>query len=110
MNLGSYSSMVDKDTPNDVKGRSGMTDGADYVLVFSDEFEGVSAYLAGAVCLTQTPEDEGRSFYEGDDPYWEAVDLYYSSTGDLERYRPDSVTTKNGYLDITWVESIQPCI
>lgn len=36
-------------------------------LVFSDEFN-----------------TEGRSFYPGDDPYWEAADLYYWSTNDLE--------------------------
>ena len=36
-------------------------------LVFSDEFN-----------------VEGRTFYPGDDPYWEAVDLWYGSTHDLE--------------------------
>lgn len=35
----------------------------DLVLVFSDEFN-----------------EEGRSFYPGDDPYWEAVDLHYWGT------------------------------
>ena len=35
-------------------------DGEELELVFSDEFE-----------------QEGRSFYPGDDPYWEAVDLHY---------------------------------
>jgi len=40
-------------------------------LVFSDEFE--------------TP---GRTFYPGDDPFWEAVDLHYWGTGDLEWYDP----------------------
>ena len=35
-------------------------------LVFSDEFN-----------------VDGRSFYPGDDPYWEAVDLHYWPTGDL---------------------------
>jgi len=33
------------------------------VLVFSDEFN-----------------KEGRSFYPGDDPFWEAVDLHYWGT------------------------------
>jgi hypothetical protein len=36
------------------------TDGLTYNLVFSDEFN-----------------TDGRSFYPGDDPYWEAVDLHY---------------------------------
>ena len=35
----------------------------DYVLVFSDEFN-----------------VDGRSFYPGDDPFWEAVDLHYWGT------------------------------
>jgi hypothetical protein len=35
-------------------------DGTSYDLVFSDEFN-----------------VDGRSFYPGDDPYWEAVDLHY---------------------------------
>jgi len=41
------------------------------VLVFSDEFN-----------------EDDRSFYPGDDPYWEAVDLYYWATEDLEWYDP----------------------
>ncbi|KAJ7852879.1 beta-glucan synthesis-associated protein-domain-containing protein [Mycena leptocephala] len=53
-------------------------------LVFSDEFE-----------------TDGRSFYPGDDPYWEAVDLHYWQTGDLEWYDSSAVTIKNGALEIT---------
>ncbi|KAF7306776.1 Beta-glucan synthesis-associated protein [Mycena indigotica] len=53
-------------------------------LVFSDEFE-----------------VEGRSFYPGDDPYWEAVDLHYWQTNNLEWYDPAAVTTRNGALEIT---------
>ncbi|KAJ7503563.1 glycoside hydrolase family 16 protein [Mycena galericulata] len=53
-------------------------------LVFSDEFE-----------------TDGRSFYPGDDPYWQAVDLHYWQTGDHEWYDPSAVTTKNGSLEIT---------
>ncbi|KAI0052470.1 glycoside hydrolase family 16 protein [Auriscalpium vulgare] len=53
-------------------------------LVFSDEF---------AV--------DGRTFNPGDDPYWEAVDLYYWQTGDLEWYDPKQATTKDGYLRLT---------
>lgn len=44
-------------------------DGSEMELVFSDEFE-----------------TEGRSFYPGDDPYWEAVDLHNWATNDLEWY------------------------
>ncbi|KAF9060644.1 beta-glucan synthesis-associated [Rhodocollybia butyracea] len=56
-------------------------------LVFSDEFN--------------TP---GRSFYPGDDPYWEAVDLHYWETNNLEWYSPEAITTANGSLIITLSE------
>jgi Beta-glucan synthesis-associated protein SKN1/KRE6/Sbg1 len=62
-------------------------DGQTYSLVFSDEFE--------------TP---GRTFWPGDDPYWEAVDLHYWPTGDLEWYDPQQITTENGKLVITMEE------
>jgi beta-glucanase (GH16 family) len=55
--------------------------------VFSDEFN-----------------KEGRTFYPGDDPYWEAVDLHYWPTGDLEWYDPSAITTKGGQLVITMSE------
>lgn len=53
-------------------------------LVFSDEFN-----------------LDGRSFYPGDDPYWEAADLHYWQTNDLEWYDPSAVTTKDGKLVLT---------
>lgn len=52
-------SLIDADTPSNVYSRTG-NDGKKYSLVFSDEFE-----------------MEGRTFYPGDDPYWEAADLHY---------------------------------
>jgi beta-glucanase (GH16 family) len=58
-------------------------DGSTWNLVFSDEFS--------------TP---GRSFFDGDDPYLEAVDLWYGVTQDLEWYDPDAVTTNNGVLEL----------
>ena len=51
-------SLVDADTPTEAKTRTGF-DGNTYTLVFSDEFN-----------------KEGRTFWPGDDPYWEAVDLW----------------------------------
>ena len=51
--------LIDAQTPSSVYTRTG-TDGHVYDLVFSDEFN-----------------TDGRSFYPGDDPYWEAVDLHY---------------------------------
>ena len=58
--------LIDPDTPEDVKSRAGF-DGHTYKLVFSDEFN-----------------TNGRTFAPGEDPYWEAVDLNYWATDDLE--------------------------
>lgn len=74
--------MIDPATNDSVKTRTGF-DGNQYELVFSDEFE--------------TP---GRTFYPGDDPFWEAVDLWYGSTEDQEWYDPSQITTRDGYLSI----------
>jgi len=60
-------------------------DGSKWQLVFSDEFD-----------------VDGRTFYPGDDPYWEAVDLHYWQTGNLEWYDPSAITTRNGSLEITF--------
>ena len=74
--------LIDPDTP-----KSAMTkmaaDGSKLQLVFSDEFN-----------------TDGRTFYPGDDPYWEAVDLWYGVTQDLEWYDPDAATTNAGTLDL----------
>jgi len=75
-------SLVDSDTPEGAKTRTGW-DGEEYVLVFSDEFN-----------------TDGRTFYPGDDPYWEAVDLWYWATKDQEWYDPGQVTTRGGALRI----------
>ncbi|KAB5596414.1 Beta-glucan synthesis-associated protein SKN1 [Ceratobasidium theobromae] len=75
-------SLIDKDTPASARTRTGF-DGHKYNLVFSDEFE-----------------VEGRTFYPGDDPFWEATDFHYWPTGDLEWYDPAQATTKNGALVI----------
>ncbi|KAH8824012.1 glycoside hydrolase family 16 protein [Flagelloscypha sp. PMI_526] len=78
-------SLIDPDTPQEAYTRQSYNgDSASYSLVFSDEFN-----------------VEGRTFYPGDDPYWEAVDLHYWQTGDLEWYDPEAVVTENGYLKIT---------
>jgi hypothetical protein len=52
-------SLIDAHTPSPAHTRTG-SDGNTYDLVFSDEFN-----------------VDGRTFYPGDDPYWEAADLYY---------------------------------
>lgn len=81
--LGSFPQPIDAATPSSVYTRTGF-DGKSYHLVFSDEFE-----------------QDGRTFYPGDDPYWEAVDLHYWPTGDFEWYDPAAITTANGKLVIT---------
>jgi len=75
--------LIDPTTPNSVMSRTGF-DGTQYNLVFSDEFN-----------------TDGRTFWPGDDPYWEAVDLHYWATGNLEWFDPDAITTSNGSLNIT---------
>ncbi|KAM5445211.1 beta-glucan synthesis-associated protein [Microsporum audouinii] len=74
--------LIDPDTP-----KSAMTkksaDGKDMELVFSDEFK-----------------LDGRTFFQEDDPYLQAVDIWYGVTQDLEWYDPDAVTTKDGKLEL----------
>lgn len=76
-------SLVDPDTPQEAYTKKTRT-GEEWVLTFSDEFDA-----------------EGRTFYSGDDQFFEAVDLNYYATKDLEWYDPDAVTTANGTLLIT---------
>lgn len=74
--------LIDPDTPDSALTKTAM-DGSDWNLVFSDEFN-----------------KEGRTFYDGDDQFWTAVDLHYQATQDLEWYSPDAITTANGTLMI----------
>lgn len=85
--LTNFPLMVDADTPQSARTRTGF-DGKSYSVVFSDEFN-----------------QAGRTFYPGDDPYWEAVNLHYWPTGDLEWYDPSAITTQNGKLVITMTET-----
>ncbi|KAF2658204.1 glycoside hydrolase family 16 protein [Lophiostoma macrostomum CBS 122681] len=74
--------LIDRDTPQSAKTIIGEF-GDEYELVFSDEFN-----------------DSNRTFYEGDDPYWFAPDIWYGATKDLDWYDPDAVTTRDGALEI----------
>ncbi|RMZ75664.1 hypothetical protein DV737_g5195, partial [Chaetothyriales sp. CBS 132003] len=74
--------LVDPDTPSSAKTKTDYH-GNTWDLVFSDEFT-----------------TEGRTFYDGDDPYWQAMDLWYGVTKDLEWYDPDAATTKDGVLEL----------
>jgi beta-glucan synthesis-associated protein KRE6 len=64
--LGNFG-LIDAETPSEAYTKGSWYDNTEMELVFSDEFN-----------------QEGRSFYPGDDPYWEAVDLHYWSTNDME--------------------------
>ncbi|KIM66344.1 glycoside hydrolase family 16 protein [Scleroderma citrinum Foug A] len=79
--------LIDVDTPSSAHTITSFADGSQWQLVFSDEFN-----------------VDGRTFWPGDDPYWEAANLHYWQTNDLEWYYPGSVTTKNGALEITMAE------
>ena len=58
--------LIDPATPQSAMSRISV-DGTKQVLVFSDEFN-----------------TDGRTFYDGDDPYFQAVDIWYGATLDLE--------------------------
>jgi beta-glucanase (GH16 family) len=74
--------LIDPDTPESVMHKQGEF-GDEYELVFSDEFN-----------------DNNRTFYEGDDPYFYASNFWYGATKDLEWYDPDAVTTYDGTLEL----------
>lgn len=74
--------LIDPDTPQSAMTKTGEF-GNEYQLVFSDEFN-----------------DDNRTFYEGDDPYFFAGDFWYGATKDLAWYDPDAVTTKDGTLEL----------
>ncbi|KAK7052326.1 beta-glucan synthesis-associated protein [Favolaschia claudopus] len=76
--------LIDLDTPQDAYTITSLTTGKPMKLIFSDEFN-----------------VDGRTFYPGDDPYWEAVDLHYWSTNNMEWYDPRAVKTGNGSMQIT---------
>lgn len=76
--------VIDLDTPQDAYTKPDYHNQNHWQLVFSDEFN-----------------VDGRTFYPGDDPFWEAVDLHYWQTNNLEWYDPAAITTRNGSLEIT---------
>jgi beta-glucan synthesis-associated protein KRE6 len=82
---GNFASLIDPATPPEAFHKASLQDGTTWDLVFSDEFN--------------TPN---RTFYPGDDPYWEAVDLHYWATNNLEWYDPAAITTEGGHLKITF--------
>lgn len=75
-------SLIDPDTPASARQKVDSS-GKTLNLVFSDEFE-----------------QDGRTFYPGDDQFFEGKDIWYWATEDLEWYTPDAVTTTGGYLEL----------
>lgn len=57
-----FPTMIDPETPQDKRTHKGF-DGATWNLVFSDEFN-----------------KDGRTFFEGDDPFFTAMDIHYWPT------------------------------
>ncbi|KAF2744401.1 glycoside hydrolase family 16 protein [Sporormia fimetaria CBS 119925] len=74
--------LIDPDTPKSAMKMKGEF-GDEYELVFSDEFN-----------------QNNRTFFPGDDPYWTAPDIWYGATQDLEWYDPDAATTWEGVLEL----------
>ncbi|KAJ5325816.1 uncharacterized protein N7506_008918 [Penicillium brevicompactum] len=74
--------LIDPDTPEEFHTKKNLN-GKEMKLVFSDEFN--------------VP---GRTFFPEDDPFFEAVDLWYGVTADKEWYDPDAVTTADGTLQL----------
>lgn len=72
--------LVDTDTPENAKKWTNLN-GQPYHLVFSDEFN-----------------VEGRTFWPGDDPFWEAVDIWCVLSPRLAPLRVPFSLTRN----ITW--------
>ncbi|KAI9500235.1 hypothetical protein GGI25_001170 [Coemansia spiralis] len=76
------SALVDSDSPQGLTWTS--VESKVWKLVFSDEFN-----------------KDGRTFAAGEDANWEAVDLWYWPTRDMEWYDPHHATTAGGNLVIT---------
>ncbi|KAL9936383.1 hypothetical protein V8E36_004451 [Tilletia maclaganii] len=87
--------LIDRETPQSAMTWQGATLDAhnlrptnfNYHLVFSDEFN-----------------EEGRTFWPGDDPFWEAVDIWYGATMDMEWYSPEAINTTGGNLVVMMEE------
>jgi len=80
------SGWVDPDTVDEFHTTMPLTkgDNRDYKLVFSDEFE-----------------TEGRSFADGEDTRWTALDKNDYTNDALHYYRSENAITTNGVLNIT---------
>jgi len=64
--LGNFN-LIDEDTPADAYTYTSLMTGEKWDLIFSDEFN-----------------KDGRTFWPGDDPFWEAENIHYWGTNNLE--------------------------
>lgn len=83
-----HAGWVDPDTPEKYMTASSnyADDTREFKLVFSDEFE-----------------QEGRSFADGADPRWTAIDKNDYTNEALHFYRPENIATTNGVLNISTI-------
>ncbi|KAL3791487.1 hypothetical protein HJC23_011518 [Cyclotella cryptica] len=83
-----YGGWVDPDTPKEFYQTESLFEGdsREYDLVFSDEFE-----------------QEGRTFEDGTDPRWTAIDKNDYTNEALHFYRPQNVQTTQGSLNISTI-------
>lgn len=86
-----HAGWVDPDTTEEhlTRASSYADDTREFELVFSDEFE-----------------QEGRSFEDGGDPRWTAMDKNDYTNEALHFYSPKNVQTTNGVLNITTIQNI----
>ncbi|CCF49383.1 hypothetical protein NDA11_001892 [Ustilago hordei] len=82
--------LIDQQTPAAAYNRASPVDDSKWHLVFSDEFN-----------------IPGRTFWPGEDPYWQGFNGWYSGTNDYEYYTPEAInTTDDGYLQISFEERL----
>mmetsp|Transcript_40583 Transcript_40583/g.85189 ORF Transcript_40583/g.85189 Transcript_40583/m.85189 type:complete len:628 (+) Transcript_40583:141-2024(+) len=81
---------IDPDSPDEAFSTTShyAEDTREYELVFSDEFE-----------------QDGRSFDDGSDPRWTAIDKNDYTNEALHFYRPQNVQTTNGVMNITTIRA-----
>ncbi len=77
---------IDPDTPLSSRETESYFDGRPYHLVYSDEFE-----------------EDGRTFKDGEDPRWTAMNKDDYTNFALHYYKDDLVRTSNGVLNITTI-------
>mmetsp|Transcript_12549 Transcript_12549/g.29510 ORF Transcript_12549/g.29510 Transcript_12549/m.29510 type:complete len:423 (+) Transcript_12549:89-1357(+) len=79
-------SWLDADTPESAATTQSLVDGALLTLVFSDEFQ-----------------VDGRTFNDGHDPRWTALNKNDYTNNALQFYDHDRVVTQDGYLNLSTI-------